>query len=289
MTPVIHNFTGTSPSIVIGTGGETLGGNLYRISLDDLVKGDISHAQILKSEEERGFIAPPTIADLNNDSVDDIIVNWFGGKMIAIDGKDNSILWEREIPNSESYNTAVPGFFNSDEVPDFFSTYNRGTWPNNEGSVQVMIDGKNGEVIFSDSLGCIGYSSGVTVDTNDDGFDEVIFSVNDFRCKVPAYVGSDLPNDRHILYLLDYHNNKLTPITDPVQAKNVSSTPWIGDLDGDQLLDVVYCSQHNDIKADQFSGFSVSRIETNFKITHQPTWNSYLGDHGNGILKGKRK
>jgi outer membrane protein assembly factor BamB len=289
MTPVIHDFEGKYNSeIIFGTGGETLGGNLFRVSLKDLLTGDISKAKVLASEEGRGFIAPPTITDVNNDGTADIIVNWFGGKLMALDGKTNLIIWQRLIPGTETYNTACPGFFNNDDIPDFFSTYNKGTWPDNQGSVEMMFDGKNGNIIHSDSLGCIGYSSGVTVDINEDGFDEVIFSVNDFQCKVPAFVGSDLLNDKQILYLFDFHNDKLVPIVKPAVSKNVSSTPWIGDIDGDQLLDIIYCAQRNHIKADQFTGFGISRIESDFKVGKLPTWSSYLGDKSDGILSFPR-
>ena len=285
MTPVVHDFGGDGNyEIIIGTGGETLGGHLFSIPLSDLLNENITHAKVLASEQGHGFIAPPTLADLNLDGTADIIVNWFGGKMIAIDGQTDSVLWARSVPRTESYNTAVPGFFNDDKIPDFFSTYNKGAWPDNEGSLQIMVDGKSGEVIYRDSLGCIGYASAVTFDSNEDGFDEVIFSVNSFQCKVPDFVGSDLLNDKHQLYLFDLHRNKLRPVVESNVSKNVSSTPWIGDLDGDRMPDLIYCSQRNHIQADQFSGFTISRLEGNFELIKSPTWNSYLGENSTGIL-----
>lgn len=153
MSPVIYDFTGKGQlSIIFGTGGETLGGNLFITDLSSLRKNDISKAIKIASGDKRGFIAPPTLADVNNDGVKDILVNWFGGKMIAIDGTAYATLWELAVPNTEVYSSVVPGFFTKDSIPDFFSSYNKGAWPDNKGSIQLLVNGKDGSILKSDSL-----------------------------------------------------------------------------------------------------------------------------------------
>lgn len=290
MSPVVHDFDGDGKlSIIIGTGGETLGGNLFRVPLDSLMRNNLSGATLLTSADTRGFMGPPTLADLTGDGVLDIIVNSFDGKMTALDGKSNSLLWQASFPGAESYCTATPGYFNDDDTPDFFSTFSKGNWPDNKGSIQVLIDGKDGSVLFKDSIGCFGYASGVTHDLNGDGFDEVIFSTNEFQCVVPAFMGStDVDNDRHSLKMLDFHNNKITSLTESVEGKNVSTTPWIGDLDGNGKLDLIYNMQRNHYEVDEFRGMYTVRLESSVAITGQPTWGGYMGGDRSSIFTSQR-
>jgi len=285
MSPVLYDFEekGTI-SIIFGTGGETVGGNLFITTLADVLKNDISGATKLASGADRGFIAPPTLADVTTDGTKDIIVNWFGGKMLAINGKTHTTIWERPVPNTEVYGTAVPGRFNADNIPDFFSIYNQGAWPNNKGSVQVLIDGKTGNILNRDSLGCMGYASGIALDMNADKFDEVIFSVNDYLCNAPAYAGASINDSKHSLQLLDYHQNTIRAILPPIEAKNVSSTPWVGDLDQDGFLDIIYCIQRNNLRVDQYRGMRIERVNTNIKISQPPTWGAYMGNNGSGVF-----
>ena len=50
--------------VIFGTGGETVGGSLYRTPLADILKGDISDAVLLATGKNKGFIAPPALADI---------------------------------------------------------------------------------------------------------------------------------------------------------------------------------------------------------------------------------
>ena len=94
-------------TIIFGTGGETIGGNLFRTTLNDVMRQDISGATILYSSKNKGFIAPPVLCDLNLDGYLDIVDNAVEGKTIAIDGKTNKILWENGMKNTEVYGSSV--------------------------------------------------------------------------------------------------------------------------------------------------------------------------------------
>ncbi len=51
--------------------------------------------------------------------------------------------------------------------------------------------------------------------------------------------------------MLDFHNNNKYIIGDTVKATNLASTPWIGDMDNDGILDIVHASvNYHDIKFD---------------------------------------
>jgi outer membrane protein assembly factor BamB len=291
MSPVLHDFMNDGKLfIIIGTGGETLGGNLFKVSLDSLLKNNISSSIKLATVKTRGFIGPPTLADITGDGVVDIIVNSFDGKMIAVDGKKNAILWERSFKGTESYCSVTPGYFNDDDIPDFFSTFSKGMWPENKGSIQTLINGKDGSVLYADSIGCFGYASAVSSDMNGDGIDEVIFSVNDFNCDPPKVMGiSDLENDRFSLRLLDARTHKITTITQPVIGKNVSSTPWIGDLDGNGRMDLIYNMQRNHYEVDEFRGMYLVKLSSNVDMQDQPTWGAYMGNDRTGVFQRQKK
>ena len=64
-------------SIIFGTGGEGVEGNLWIADLDELLNEDLSNAIPLVANSELGHIAPPSIGDLNSDgqiNVQDIIL-----------------------------------------------------------------------------------------------------------------------------------------------------------------------------------------------------------------------
>jgi outer membrane protein assembly factor BamB len=112
MSPVCFLQRGAKDyTIVFGTGGETLPGNLYEVSLSDLAKGDISDATILASEQGHGFIAPPTIADITDDGFYDVVAISHGSTVFAVDGKSRKVLWRQSIPETESSNSLAAGYF----------------------------------------------------------------------------------------------------------------------------------------------------------------------------------
>ncbi len=55
------------PTILFGTGGETIDGHLYKARLSDLMERKLFNAQIIASEKGHGFIAPPSVADISGD------------------------------------------------------------------------------------------------------------------------------------------------------------------------------------------------------------------------------
>jgi hypothetical protein len=185
MTPLCFSQPSSKDLFLLfGTGGETIDGKLYLTTLRQLHAKKLSSAEVIATEKGHGFIAPPTLADLNKDGYIDIISITHGSKAIAIDGKDHHILWTKIFPGTECSNSLAPGYFTGDDIPDFFTFISKGAWPNSVGSVEVMIDGKNGSLVYMDSIGCTGFSSPVIYDLNDDGRDEAIISINKFNCSL---------------------------------------------------------------------------------------------------------
>jgi PQQ-like domain len=291
MSPVILNPENRQAVIYFGTGGETIGGHFYKTTLADLLKQDISNATILATGLTKGFVGPPLLADITSDGTPDIIVNAVEGKMIAINGKTDSILWEVSIPHAEAYTSPAPGFFNDDSTIDFFCNYAIGAWPHFLRAVQFMVDGKTGKKIHQYEEGNFSYASALTADLNQDGFSEIILSIN-YDVNVPTKLESE---PRNKLLVFDVHNKKQYPLADSTQSINWASTPWMGDLDGDNKLDVLYVNSAASNRYDPEraskkmpASTTVNRIEleNNFPSV---IWGSYMGSKGNGIFNQSKK
>ena len=280
MSPVIYNYNQEgNADIIFGSGGEIYGGTLYKTTLKDLLNNDISNADKLMVKQGHGFIAPPTLADINKDGEKDIIVNWHGGESIAIDGSNHEIIWTVKIPDSELNCSPAPGDVNKDGIPDFFSQFSKGVWPKNTASTQVLVDGKTGTILHEASDGCTGFSTALSYDLNNDGSSEFIYSVNDFNC-----TGIHLANIKHRLMVFDYANKSKKMIAPEITAKNVCSTPWIGDLDGDHKVELIYCIQANFSRVYSYFGIQISRMNMDTKINEHPSWTSYMGEKGDGVF-----
>lgn len=288
MTPLCFSQPGSKELfIVFGTGGETIDGNLYMATLSQLKAKKLSDASIIAREKGHGFIAPATIADITGDGYLDIVAISHGSKAVAIDGKDQHLLWSRRFPGTECSNSFAAGYFTDDNIPDFFTFVSKGQWPNSTGTMQVMINGKDGTVAYSDSMGCTGFSSPVVYDLNDDGRDEALISVNDFNCSV-GYASQSPRKMKNKLIAIDFAGKSVKTIDEAEGFKNIFSTPWIGDLDGDGYLDIIYCQYFHQSDLLSFLGMRIKRIDTPVHIRKKVAWGAFLGSNGDGVFAAKR-
>jgi len=266
--------------IYFGSGGETIGGLFYQTTLSDLMKGDISKAKILARGKDHGFIAPPTLVDITKDGTLDILTSNHDGTIYAINGKDHQIIWQLKIPNTECNTNLAIGYFNEDDIPDCFAHLSKGVWPENIGTYQLMIDGKDGSILKQESKGCTGFYSPICFDFDNDEREEVLLSFNDYTCGALNLIRSN-----HAFLLFDYQKESSEIFIQPEKAKNISSTPWIGDMDKDGLLDIVYCLQANHHQIYSFHDIAVMRYKTRIPIKKSPTWGAYMGNQYNSIFQ----
>ena len=288
MSPVSFSpEDGAEPVIIFGTGGETISGNLYVAKLNDLTERKLSRAKIIASEKGHGFIAPPTLADITGDGVLDVIAISHGSTVFAIDGKDHHLLWKRNIPQTESSNSFAAGFFTADEVPDFFTFVSKGQWPNSTGSLQVMLDGRDGKIAYMDSIGCTGFSSPVVYDINRDGRDEAIISINEYDCSL-GFTGKFPTVMENRVIAIDFGKHTIQTIDQQTRFKNIFTTPWIGDLDDDGYLDIVHCQYFHYGDLLGFRGMRMKRIATPIRMKDEPAWGAYMGSDGNGIFRSRK-
>lgn len=272
---------GISPelkNVVFGTGGETLPGNLFVCSISDIRSGNLSEAIKLDSSTTKGFVGPATWVDINEDGIHDIVANAFDGRLLAFDGLTRQPLWKVEVPGTEAYSSPAIGNFNKDMIPDFFVSYGQGSWPYLSWSKQVMVNGSNGNIEFEDSLGFYQMTSAVVADLNGDGQDEVLLPVNfqvlnEFQMKF----------FHNNIVAFEFTENVAVELDLQNEGHSISSTPWIGDIDNNGFLDIVYVHGTNAKQTYTFDGMRINRIDTKFPLNNKIRWGSYMGSNYNGV------
>ena len=285
MSPLCFSAVeGEAPTIIFGTGGETISGKLYRVPLQALLERRLADATIVASEHGHGFIAPPTVVDITGDDYPDIVAISHGSTVFAIDGRSNQVRWKNQIPDTESSNSFAAGYFTDDDTPDLFTFVSQGQWPNSTGTLQVMLDGKNGDIAYLDSLGCTGFSSPVAYDLNGDGRDEAIISINLFDCQL-GFTGESPVDIENKLVAIDFSRHTVQTVDQNRGFKNIFTTPWIGDMDDDGYLDIVHFQFYHRSYLLSFLGMRVRRIATPVRMRDEVRWGSYMGTNGDGIFR----
>ena len=271
---LIDHGINSSPYVVYGTGGEHQGGNMYVALLSDLMNNDISMSVSIVSDTSNGFIAPPSVGDLNQDNYNDIVVQSFGGVISATDGLSLQPLWSKSINGCESSSAPIIGNFHGGDMnPDVFAVVYKGQTPSYFEYYQLMIDGITGEVKWLDSIGDMHFSSANAIDANGDGRDEVLVSLNNHV----GYFNNEL-------LIIDFQNDTIIPLVSPTAGVNLASTPLIDDIDNNGLIDVVYSYKADSTNPSAWNGFYINSITTNFSIPNAGiAWGSYMGTSHDGF------
>jgi hypothetical protein len=265
---IVDRNGGMLPEIIFGTGGEHHGGGMYVTNFNDLLNGDISNSILLTSHPSKGFIAPASIADVSDDGYNDFIVQSFSGELSAFDGLTFQTLWSRNFPGCESSAAPTIGnFTGGDLVPDVFTVVYRGTTPTYFDYYQVMLNGLTGEISWIDSIGSMHFSSSSAFDSNGDGRDEVLFSVN--------YITSFFS---HQLKMVDFQNDSVMDIGSLNPGVNLGCSPLIDDLDDDGLIEFIYTYKYDSLNPSAWNGFYFNRLNTNFSSPYRGVaWGAYMG------------
>jgi len=284
MSPVIYPAA-DELHIIYGTGGETTGGNLFTIGLEKFLIDGLAESKILLSEIDHGYIASPSLADLNKDGTMDIIVVSHASRISALDGLSSKLLWRFHKLKHESSNALAVGQFNADGIPDLFAVISKGRWPEYTMSLALAIDGTDGSLIYQDSSSCFELSSPVCLDIDNNGIDEVFLNQNIYDCEniIDGNDGRPLIIDNQLV-TIDISNQKSQVIDHSKGFKNIYSTPWIGDLDNDNYADIVYCQYASaGIDIARFTGMRVKRISTDITLKNPVYWGEFLGKDGQAV------
>jgi outer membrane protein assembly factor BamB len=280
MSPVLYDF-GKGLTIIFGTGGETLQGNLYAVPLAEFMVSGTAKSIRIDSAANKGFIAPPIITDLTGDGIADIVIGSMDGWMKTFNGKDFSLIWSKKIePAAETQSMPAPVYFNDDTVPDFFNTFNVGQWPNNDTAIHIILSGVDGHELFRDTLGMLQYSSPVLFDHDEDSYPDLVYPVNR---KIDA---QPMPKFKTQLMLYNGKTGAKSPLDSLYAGRVFGSTPLITDLDSDGKVDLIYTymAQGNEMLA--YNYLIIKRRELNVKMTKN-IWGGYMGTDYKSIFKGK--
>jgi outer membrane protein assembly factor BamB len=285
-SPLVYDFEGKGAvTLIFGSGGETIDGHLYLCPLADLMQNDLSSAIPIASGEGKGFIAPPVLADITEDGIKDIVVNSVNARLLAFNGKDHTLLWQLRVGEGmETYSTPAPVYVHTDSIPDFFGSYGIGTWPHIQQSVQILVNGKTGEMVFCDSLGTFQYTSPIVGDITGDGQEDVLFPINQAIAKMEA-PSSGLPDTFYVNQLMLYDLAKRVSYSFEkfvFEGNDLASTPLLTDLDGDHYLDLIYCYMTDKYDFFAATGMVLKRYETKIRVNKPIPWGAYMGTHYQG-------
>lgn len=286
MPPIcIFDSVSNKNMVYFGTGGETIGGHLYRTTLEAIRSGSIDSAVVLAEAAHKGFVAPPVLADINSDAVPDIIINSAEGKLLAIDGRSDSLCWSVELSGTEAYTIPAVGYFNEDSIPDFFCNFAIGVFPKLQQTVRFMVDGRNGNILFRDTIPAFQYASATAIDLNADGTDEVLLYQSALKRRQFDEHYYSFPQ------VIDFKSGRVYSMGDSIPATNLASTPWIGDLDGDGSMEMIYAAvKYHDVEFNLARplGLLIGLQSLNVRPEQPLRWGGYKGSAGNGYFRPRR-
>lgn len=283
MTPLVHDFTGKGKlSVIFGSGGETIDGHLYMIGLEELLDNQMEKVQVLASGGEKGFVASPVLADVTLDGILDIIVSPVNGQMLCLDGLSHETIWKIPMDKGfESYAMPGPGFFTGDDaIPDFYASMGFGPWPNSDFCLNILVDGKTGNIVSRDTFGLFQYASPLIYELTGDDKEDILLVVNSKREfqisqeKVKWYINE--------LKIIDIHSGTSNNLGNFSIGANLGTTPLLTDLDQDGWLDVITCYMADPYNFYSFQKGQIIRSELKVKFNPKTPWGGFMGKGQNG-------
>ncbi|MEM6265230.1 MAG: T9SS type A sorting domain-containing protein, partial [Bacteroidota bacterium] len=266
--------SGSISEVILGTGGETVGGGVYKIPLDSLANNSAHPPERLVVNSTKGFVAVPSLGDFTKDGIADLAIPGLKESIYVLDGQSFQKVWEITLPQAEHYVSPTIGEFTGDDQLDIFAAYGIGNWPFYQGFVQVLIDGADGTIMWQDTSSVVQFSSANALDWDNDGVDEVLFMDN-------YDAGFQQVRLTTQMVVRDFNDDRLSTIGPPRSGINFFSMPLIDDLEGDGKFEVVYMYQ---TRNDNWYSMDGARVER-FQLPVVPgriSWGRYLGNQGNG-------
>jgi hypothetical protein len=260
--PCVERVPGEPESwrVLLGTGGETLPGNLFSLSFPEL------EVRWEHPSGKKGFVAGGLLHDFDGNGRRDALVSGFNGTTWRLDGDTGEIVWVSQHRKTETYVTPTVGRFDDrDDVLDFVAGYSEGRWPMyRTRTILQWMDGATGEVIAQHDRGVQTSSSPIVFDMDGDGFDEVLL-VNNLS------FGTNKAKDNCQLDLFGGGEGKPLLMSRRFEGYS-AATPWLGDLDDDGVLDLVFVNIN-----------AVRRIELGPVPAERVRWGEYRGADQRGV------
>jgi len=274
-SPILHGDP-NDPTVIFGSGGETVRGKLYRITLSDFRQNGLQNVQIILSDTLKGFIPPPSLADFNGDQIADLVVPSLNGRLDLIDGQTFTPIWSKSFPGYENYVSPTLGHFNADGVPDIFGIIAKGQWAFYSEHVKFMVDGASGQVVWTDTTTFYQLTQPNALDWDGDGIDEILLIFN-------YDAGFSTINYRNVFQVIDFDGSIINNFGGLRTGVNLFSTPLVADLDQDQELEVIYAYGPPADRWNSYTGARIERVALG-RYDASMAWSGYLGNARDGYL-----
>lgn len=209
--------------------------------------------------------------DSNGDGKEDIITNEVVGNVYAFDGFTKDEPWQTNIYGSEIYTTPAVGQFLEKGKLVVDEIANTGLCPSFFENKNVLIDAMTGKIKYYETFGNFQASSALIVDTDGDGMDEIILSV-----KKEAADSEKKKYFSNSVMLIDFIKKGEKELLPALPDHNNSSTPWNGDLDGDKMVEIIFCQSTTSGSSYAFEDMRVNLMKKNIPISKPITWDAYM-------------
>lgn len=273
LSPIVWDRQDTS-YLIFGTGGETFAGSLWTVPLESIRSGKLDGAEVLvPNQVSKGAIPPPSLADLNNDGVLDLVTAPFDGRLLAISGQDLSTMWQfRPRGIHETQCSPTLGDFDGDGDLDVAYVTQRGVFPRWSASNIRVFDGLEGELIWEHQIrGNLSAASPLALDIDGDDRDELFV----IHANPALFRASDSSQSMSQLQIVHVEENRIEELG-AVEGFNAASG-WIGDGDKDGQLEWII-----PLKLDGGGG-SLVKIDLETPTPSFIAWGGYLGTKHDGI------
>lgn len=231
-SPAIYRSPNGLIYIAIGSGGENISGSIFILNYDENEKVFTLVASLPSSCENAGWISSPVFADVSGDGIAEIIATDYCSTANAF-SLDGELHWS--VTSELKYSTSNPAMadLNEDSNLDVIVVFSGLNWSipgtySQEISQVLAIDGLTGVILWQRSLNKVISSSPVSADFNDDNVED-IFLIG----ITGVFNGGGLSE----LKILSGKNGELLFSN---QMASSSSTPALGDINANGLLDILY-------------------------------------------------
>jgi outer membrane protein assembly factor BamB len=273
--PHVH-YNKKKPTLVFGTGGETIDGKIWQTPLKSLLKGKLKKAKVVLADSVKGFILNSVMADLTGNEKQDFIIAGMNGTISAVDGCKRKKLWEQKVPGYECYVTPSLGQFVGDATPDVFTILAKGSFPRYTAFKLIIIDGKTGEIAWEEDSGFNQFSPGISVDLDGNGIDEIIYIENILK-------NPDTYETTNRLKVINLTKKESYYLGAERKGLSMASSPGLVDLEKDGATEIIVATSSLDLgQGAQFSIIECIELSTPVESS---TWPGYLGPLENGRLK----
>ena len=256
--------------VVFGTGGETFPGSLWAVPTDSLKAGTLGGIRaLLEAVGDKGFVAPPSFADLDGDGVLDLIATPFDGRLVVLAGASLQTMWRFAAPDTEETQASPAiGDFDGDGDLDIATTVHKGIFPHWQGGVVRAFDGRTGAPLWEYGIdGDMIPPSPLAADIDADGRDEIFFVESE-----PGYfMGKASTSRLQVAHVEEKRVETLATV-----GGLSASSGWVGDADGDGWLEWF-------VPLSKIGRGGLLRYNLGRPAPQRIAWGGYLGTGHDGV------